>query len=93
MLDRALFRRFDDVIEYGLPTADLAEDILRRKLGPFETSGVDWPQVLAESDTLSHAELARAAEESAKHAVLGGSKRITTEALISALRERRTAGG
>jgi len=28
MLDRALFRRFDDVIEYGLPDSGLAEEIL-----------------------------------------------------------------
>jgi SpoVK/Ycf46/Vps4 family AAA+-type ATPase len=93
MLDRALFRRFDDVIEYALPDRGLAEDILRRKLAPFETTTVNWAGVLVEADGLSHAELARAAEGSAKHAVLGGSKCITTEALLSALRERKAASG
>ena len=91
MLDRALFRRFDDVIEYALPDIQLAEDILRRKLAPFETIGFDWAYILPETEGLSHADLTRASEEAAKQAVLGGSKRITSEALISALRERKAA--
>ena len=91
MLDRALFRRFDDVIEYALPDSFLAEDILRRKLASFDTAAVDWRSVLPQADTLSHADLARAAEEAAKDAVLGGSKRITTDALILAVHERKAA--
>ena len=91
MLDRALFRRFDDVIEYTLPDACLAEEVLRRKLSAFETTEVNWSVILPEADGLSHADLARAAEEAAKQAVLGGSKRIATEALSSALRERKAA--
>jgi SpoVK/Ycf46/Vps4 family AAA+-type ATPase len=91
MLDRALFRRFDDVIEYELPSAALSAEILARKLAVFETADVDWPRVLPEAEGLSHAELARASEEAAKRAVLGGSTRITTEALVSALQERKAA--
>ena len=91
MLDRALFRRFDDVIEYALPDATLAEEVLRRKLAMFQTIDLDWPQVLPEVKGLSHAELVRASEEAAKRAVLGGSIRITTETLLAALRERKVA--
>ena len=91
MLDRALFRRFDDVIEYLLPDTTLAEEILRRKLAMFQTMDLDWPQVLPEAKGLSHAELVRASEEAAKRAVLGGSTRVTTETLLAALRERKVA--
>ena len=91
MLDRALFRRFDDVIEYLLPDTTLAEEILRRKLAMFQTIDLDWPQVLPEAKGLSHAELVRASEEAAKRAVLGGSTRVTTETLLAALRERKVA--
>lgn len=91
MLDRALFRRFDDVLEYTLPDACLAEEILRRKLTLFQTAEVRWPAILPEADGLSHADLVRSAEEAAKHAVLGGSKQINTTTLISALRERKAA--
>jgi SpoVK/Ycf46/Vps4 family AAA+-type ATPase len=91
MLDHALFRRFDDVIEYELPDAALSAEILARKLAMFETADVEWPRVLPEAKGLSHAELARASEEAAKRAVLGGSTRITTESLVSALQERKAA--
>ena len=33
VLDPALFRRFDDVIRYGLPTADAAEELIRNAFG------------------------------------------------------------
>jgi len=91
MLDRALFRRFDDVIEYVLPDTALAEEILRRKLAMFQTMDLDWSQVLPQAEGLSHAELVRASEEAAKRAVLGGSTRITTDSLLAALRERKAA--
>jgi SpoVK/Ycf46/Vps4 family AAA+-type ATPase len=91
MLDRALFRRFDDVIEYTLPDSDMAKDILRRKLAGFETAELDWASVLPEAEGLSQADLTRASEEAAKQAVLGGSQRIGTGTLLSALRERKAA--
>jgi SpoVK/Ycf46/Vps4 family AAA+-type ATPase len=91
MLDRALFRRFDDVIEYNLPDAKLAEEILRRKLAMFQTADIDWTRILPETEGLSQAELVRASEEAAKKAVLGGSTRITSEALIAAVHERKAA--
>jgi len=89
MLDRALFRRFDDVIEYSLPTPDLTEDILRRKLAPFRTTDLNWSLIVPEAGGLSQAELARASEDAAKRAVLGGSTLITSEDLSTALRERK----
>jgi len=91
LLDRALFRRFDDVIEYSLPDAGLAEEILRRKLAIFQAADIDWQQILPETGGLSQAELVRASEEAAKRAVLGGSTRITSEGLIAALHERKAA--
>lgn len=91
MLDRALFRRFDDVIEYALPDLVLSEEILRRKLAPFDTSGVDWSAVLQRAESFSPADLVRVSEEAAKHAVLVDSKRIMTDSILAALDERKAA--
>ncbi len=91
LLDRALFRRFDDVVEYELPDAKVGREILLRKLAMFETGGVDWPSVLPTIAELSHADLSRVAEEAAKMAVLDGSTRITTGGLVAAIGERRAA--
>jgi len=91
MLDRALFRRFDDVIEYDLPDLTLTEEILRRKLAPFDTSDVDWSSVLHRAQSFSPADLVRVSDEAAKNAVLIESKRITSESILSALEERKAA--
>jgi len=89
LLDHALFRRFDDVIEYRLPDTKLAREILERKLAMFQSADLEWSRVLAESDGLSQADFVRASEEAAKRAVLGGSTQITSEALLTAIQERK----
>lgn len=89
LLDNALFRRFDDVITYGLPDADIARGILESHLATFRLRQLDWPRVLEAAGGLSQAELARAADEAAKAAVLGGTEDIDSSALLAALAERK----
>jgi SpoVK/Ycf46/Vps4 family AAA+-type ATPase len=89
LLDKALFRRFDQVIEYGLPDAESAMGVIRNRLTLLDTRGVNWPAVRQKVGGLSHAELVRAAEAAAKRVVLSGRHRITTTALVSALDDRR----
>jgi SpoVK/Ycf46/Vps4 family AAA+-type ATPase len=92
-LDHALFRRFDDVIRYGLPDADQVEQLAKNRLNSFELSRVVWDKVKAAAAGLSYAEITRACMEAAKAAVLGGQDAITTENLLSMLRERTTILG
>ena len=89
LLDKALFRRFDDVIEYRLPDRNVARQILTNKLATFDTSQVNWDGVLLASEGLSHAELARASEEAAKDSVLRGANEIMSESLLTAIEERK----
>lgn len=91
LLDRALFRRFDDVIEYGLPSPAAAEGVLRARLAVLDTTGVDWSAVVGRSAGLSYAELTRASLEAAKSVILADRERVTTSDLIAALEERRIA--
>lgn len=91
LLDRALWRRFDDVITYDLPDPSVVQGILRARLTDFDLQGVDWTAVLEAAGQLSQAEVARAADEAAKAAVLADEERITTAALLVALDERRAA--
>lgn len=88
LLDRALFRRFDDVLEYSLPDESVALRLLKSRLAPFQTSSVDWSAVRAHLDTLSQADIVRSADEAAKNSVLNGSDQVTTTDLLSALEER-----
>lgn len=91
LLDRALYRRFDDVIAYDLPSPEIAQGILENRLATFEHLKIDWPQVLETAAGLSQADIARAADDAAKVAVLSGSEGVLTRTLISALRERQSA--
>lgn len=91
LLDKALFRRFDDVIEYSVPDAALAEALLRARLDRFDTRGLAWREAAEQTSGLSQAEIVRAADDAAKSVLLRSAKRITSEALIDALAERRRA--
>ena len=91
LLDKALFRRFDDVIAYGLPTPEIVRGILEAHLATFVLDGVDWPRVLEAACGLSQAEVARSADDAAKMVVLAETEAIDTHALLSAIAERRAA--
>jgi SpoVK/Ycf46/Vps4 family AAA+-type ATPase len=45
LLDRALMRRFDAVIEYALPDKTVALEVLKSRLALLKTSKVNWPSV------------------------------------------------
>jgi len=91
LLDPALFRRFDDVIEYALPNEVVAQAILESRLSTFDTNGIDWQPIIAEAAGLSQADLARIADEAAKYALLGDRERVSAEDLSRAVGERKAA--
>jgi SpoVK/Ycf46/Vps4 family AAA+-type ATPase len=93
LLDPALFRRFDDVIEYSLPTADLARETFQSRLQGLDTSGVDWPRVVTSAEALSYADIVKACEDTAKEAILGDTKTVITETLLRAIADRRVVRG
>lgn len=91
LLDTALFRRFDDVIEYVLPDAGSIERLLKARLSNFETKGIVWGELTEGAVGLSQAEIVRAAEDAAKAAVLANHKRVDSTELKVAIAERRRA--
>lgn len=89
ILDRALFRRFDDVIRFEVPTEDLVIQLLREQVAAFPQEGIEWHSLAAEAAGLSHGDLVRACEDAAKDMVLEGYSAITNEVLRKAIRSRR----
>jgi SpoVK/Ycf46/Vps4 family AAA+-type ATPase len=89
LLDRAIFRRFDAVIEYPLPKPDLVKALIRNRLASVKLGRVGWAQVAKAATGLSHAEITLAAERAAKDTILSQQSAITTETLVAALRERQ----
>lgn len=90
LLDQALFRRFDAVVEYELPSSDIAGQVIQARLALLDTSGIDWAAVAKASAGLSHAELTRACEQAAKDALLNETTVLETGGLVATLDERRT---
>lgn len=91
LLDKALVRRFDDVIRYSLPDAEIARGILEARLTSYSLDQIAWDSVLDSAKGLSQAEISRAADEVAKVAVLSEHNSVSTAALVTALNERKKA--
>lgn len=91
LLDRALFRRFDLVVDYPLPTPEVARAIIRNRLATMSPRQWGWSQVDDAAAGLSHAEITVACELAAKEAILSGQQHVTTASLVAALLERRNA--
>jgi SpoVK/Ycf46/Vps4 family AAA+-type ATPase len=88
ILDHALFRRFDDVIEYELPTVEQIAEILRSRIGRFSPTHVNFEQIANEAAGLSHADVTRAAAEVVKNAVMHDAEYIDPTELVALLSYR-----
>ena len=90
ILDEALARRFDEVIEYTLPDRAAARAIIERRLGKFKLAARSWTAVEPFLDNLSQGELVRAAGAVVKDAILAGDAKVSADALKQALENRQT---
>lgn len=89
LLDRALFRRFDAVLEYGLPSKTIAAEVMRARLALLDTSAIDWLEAADAADGLSHAEITHACEQAAKNSILEHTTKVSRDELVAALQTRR----
>jgi SpoVK/Ycf46/Vps4 family AAA+-type ATPase len=89
LLDRALFRRFDAVLEYAPPTPEIATRVMHGRLALLDTSSIDWSVTAQAAHGLSHGEIAMACEQAAKNAILDHTTAVREADLVAALRERR----
>lgn len=88
ILDRALFRRFDAVVEYTLPSAAHVEAVVSNRLGQVDLRKIVWKEVAGAAKGHSHAEIVRACEQAAKDALLDERTNVETRDLVEALAER-----
>lgn len=89
ILDYALFRRFDDVIEYRLPTAPQATKLIKSRLGKFVPKPFPLKAIVAGAEGLSYAEIKRAVDESIKDALMHDEKCVDAGVLKQAFKDRR----
>jgi SpoVK/Ycf46/Vps4 family AAA+-type ATPase len=93
LLDRALFRRFDDVLYYDLPKEEERKRLIQNVLGSFLPPRFPWKSVLSESEGLSHAEIDQACRDAIKQAILADKQKVSASLLEQMLNERQSARG
>ncbi len=89
LLDQALFRRFDDVLHYSMPTKNEVKRLYKYKLSAYQSNFVPSIKLIEESIVLSHAEIIRVCDDAIKDSILDDSK-ITESKLLSLVNERLT---
>lgn len=89
ILDYALFRRFDDVVEYGLPNQPQIIEVLKNRLAGFLPRGWKCTDLAGEADGLSYADITRAAQDAIKDAIIRDLPSVSEEIVRANLQERR----
>lgn len=90
-LDKALFRRFDDIIEYPLPGKEEIEILLQRHLKRHK--GIDKEEIkkLAEkAEGLNYADITRACDEAIKEMIVNDDNEISIRIIEEFIKRRKT---
>ena len=70
LLDKALFRRFDDVLEFALPMANEVERLLKKKLYGLSRDDVFCDALYIKLEGLSHADITKMCNDAIKQSIL-----------------------
>ena len=87
LLDKALFRRFDDVLHYDLPTRGEISKLYEYKLGCIAPYLMVSERLIDESLGLSHAEIVRVLDDAIKSSILHENQ-IKQQEIIELLKDR-----
>lgn len=93
VLDQALFRRFDDILYYGLPSSQEVQSLIENRLGNFRPRQMSPGELFKAATGLSHAEIGQACDDAIKCAILSNKKVVAATSLKIMLKERRSAYG
>lgn len=93
ILDRALFRRFDDVLQYDLPDESQIRALLKTRLSRFVDKDVSWGRLAKDAAGLNYAEIARAADEVLKAALIDEREWLKEDDIRVMLEERQSVAG
>lgn len=88
LLDRALFRRFDDVLHYALPDLKSRKRLIANLLGNLRSTQFPLDKAAQAGQGLSHSEIDRACRDAIKLTILSNKSRVTYIAFHALLKER-----
>ena len=89
LLDQALFRRFDDVLLFDLPSKNEIKKLLELKLNKFMLKRAINQEIIDIAYGLCHADITKACENAIKQAILNDKKHVSQEMMKEMLTERK----
>ena len=89
VLDRALFRRFDDILHFEMPDESQIAELLKTRLGPAASRDIAWSDLAGWAVGLSFADVARVTNDVLKDALVGQRERIQEEEIRAVIDERK----
>jgi AAA+ superfamily predicted ATPase len=92
LLDRALLRRYDQVLEFDTPTSEQIRKLVAANTRPMAILEPSWEKIVDAGNGLSQSEIVRAADDAVKTAILDQRKELTTEDIVARLQERDADG-
>jgi SpoVK/Ycf46/Vps4 family AAA+-type ATPase len=90
LLDQALFRRFDDVILYDLPTEKEKLELLKNRLARYGKK-LNFTELLPNINGLSHAEISLACLDAIKETILNEKQHMNNQLILRAIKDRNAA--
>lgn len=90
LLDQALFRRFDDVLHYSMPTEKEIKRLFEMQIKSYDKNFIVSKNLIKMALPLNHAEIIRVCEDAIKTSILSN-KKITEEKLALLITERISA--
>jgi SpoVK/Ycf46/Vps4 family AAA+-type ATPase len=91
LLDRALHRRFDDIIKFTKPGKVQIQRIIENRLAVFSLGLINWTNIIEEADGLSAAELTSACQDAAKESIFHHNSFLSSEILLKAIKYRKSS--
>lgn len=88
LLDQALFRRFDDILDYNKPDEKQINILLKNKLAGFKKD-FKVSSIIEYAMGLSHADITRACVDAIKDIILNDMDKITKDNLCKFLNDRK----
>lgn len=85
ILDHALFRRFDDIIYYKLPTSCEKIKIIKNKLSNYVDEDFPWESLIAQTEGLNNSDIVKIAENAIKSMILSKESKVSLDMLERAV--------
>ena len=89
IVDQALFRRFDEIIELPKPGNEEMLKLLQLTLSSVQTGNIHWTAIVEKLKDLSAAIVVKTAHDAAKLAIVEGRNIVEEQHLLQAIEENR----